>query len=270
MSGIPGGKRGEMEFTESRFPTDIAYGASGGPEFSTEIVITEIGHENRTTNWEKCRSRYNVAPGLKTQAQLEALIAFFRARKGRAVGFRFKDWTDYQARDQLLGIGDGSRKVFRLAKHYPDCDEVREITKPVNGTVDIYVGGVKLTTGYKTDLETGEVILSQAPTEGVQVTADFEFDVPVRFDTDRISASLDGYGSHTWNDVPLIEIKTRAQSQASGADADRRFRERYKRDECDSMTEDQWGEWVDALPKDEFWAMMELGLNYNPTRDSST
>ncbi len=206
-----------MDFVETRFPTDISYGSAGGPEFSTEIVITEEGHENRTTNWAKCRSRYNVATGVKTQAQLEALIAFFRARKGRAVGFRFKDWTDCQARGQLLGTGDGSRKVFRLVKHYPDCDEVRVIAKPVPGTVDVYLNGVKQTTGYKTDLETGEVLFSQAPEDGVRVTADFEFDVPVRFDTDRISASLDTYGSHTWHDVPLIEIKTDAVATATEA-----------------------------------------------------
>lgn len=250
-----------MACIEARFPTDIAYDASGGPEFSTEIVITEAGFENRTTNWERCRSRYNVAPGVKTQAQLDALIAFFRARKGRADGFRFKDWTDYQARDQVLGTGDGSRRAFQLVKHYPDCDEVRQITKPVNGTTALHLDGVEQTSGYKTDLETGEVIFSQAPAKGVRVTASFEFDVPARFDTDRLSATLDSYGSRTWNDIPLIEIKTDTPAKGVDSEAEQRFHQRFEADNCAEMNDDQWGEWVNAMPRDEFYAMLELGIN---------
>jgi uncharacterized protein (TIGR02217 family) len=38
-----------------------------------------------------------VGSGLKNQQQLDELIAFFRARKSKAYGFRFKHWTDYKA-----------------------------------------------------------------------------------------------------------------------------------------------------------------------------
>lgn len=107
-----------MAFVEVRFPTDIAYGSAGGPEYSTDIVITHSGHEQRNSNWSQARARYNIAHGVKTQAQLDALIAFFRARKGRADGFRFKDWTDHKATGQLIGTGDGERVSFQLVKSY--------------------------------------------------------------------------------------------------------------------------------------------------------
>lgn len=199
-----------MAFAEIRFPADIAYGSAGGPEYSTEVVITHGGYEQRNANWAQARARYNVAHGVKTQAQLEVLIAFFRARKGRADGFRFKDWTDYKATGQLLGTGDGSRRVFQLVKHYTSGSgaEQRIITKPVAGTVKLYVAGVlQSVAGYAPALDTGAVTFTAAPAAGAAVTADFEFDVPVRFDTDRLAASIDAYGSHSWSDIPLVEIR---------------------------------------------------------------
>jgi uncharacterized protein (TIGR02217 family) len=124
-------------FHEVRFPDNIAYGATGGPEFATTVVATGAGHEKRNANWAQARGRWDVASGLKKQAQIDELIAFFRARRGRAYGFRFKDWTDYKATGQLLGTGDDVLSQFQVVKHYPSGSviEVRTITKPVAGTV---------------------------------------------------------------------------------------------------------------------------------------
>jgi uncharacterized protein (TIGR02217 family) len=80
-------------FHEVRFPDNIAYGATGGPEFATTLVVTGAGHEQRNVNWAEARGRWDVRSGLKKQAQIDELIAFFRARRGKAYGFRFKDWT---------------------------------------------------------------------------------------------------------------------------------------------------------------------------------
>lgn len=198
-----------MAFVEIRFPVDISFGSSGGPEYSTDIVVTQSGHEQRNVNWSQARARYNVAHGVKTQAQLDALIAFFRARKGKANGFRFKDWIDYQVAAQSLGQGNASNKSFQLKKTYVSgaVTETRDISKPVAGTVRIYLAGVLQNSGWTVDTPTGVVTFTAAPGNGVEVTADFEFDVPIRFDTDRLSASLDSYGSHSWNDIPLVEIR---------------------------------------------------------------
>ena len=81
-------------FHEVRFPDNIAYCATGGPEFATTTVATSAGHEKRNVNWAEARGRWDGGTGLKNQQQLDQLIGFFRARKGRAYGFRFKDWTD--------------------------------------------------------------------------------------------------------------------------------------------------------------------------------
>ncbi|MBM3617855.1 MAG: TIGR02217 family protein [Alphaproteobacteria bacterium] len=198
-----------MAFDEVRFPVDIAYGSSGGPEFSTAVVTTAGGHEHRNVNWSNARARYNIAWGVKTQAQLTALTAFFRARYGRARGFRYKDWTDFRGVYEAIGTGDGETTVFYLSKQYTNgsSSEVRAITKPVSGTVKVYLDGVLQTSGFGIDHATGRITFSAAPAEGIGISADFEFDVPVRFDTDHLSARLDDFGAFSWQDIPLIEIR---------------------------------------------------------------
>jgi uncharacterized protein (TIGR02217 family) len=101
-----------MAFHEVRFPDDIAYGATGGPEFATSVVATASGYEQRNINWSAARGRWDVASGLKKQTQLDTLIAFFRARKGRAYGFRFKDWTDFKATRRRWAAGMARSKPF--------------------------------------------------------------------------------------------------------------------------------------------------------------
>lgn len=198
-----------MAFHDIRFPVDIAYGSTGGPEFSTEVIETHGGYEQRNSNWADARGRYNVAHGVKTTDQLDALIAFFRARKGRAHSFRFKDWADWRVSAQVLGLGDGSKTSFQLLKTYSSGGAVitRSITKPVAGSVMIYVDEVAQAGSVSMDAATGVVTFDAAPTEGAVITADFEFDVTARFDTDRLEASFDSYGSHSWRDVPIIEVR---------------------------------------------------------------
>jgi uncharacterized protein (TIGR02217 family) len=199
-----------MAFVEVQFPTDISYGSSGGPEYATDIVATNSGYEQRNINWAQARARYNVAHGVKTKAQLDALIAFFRARKGRAHGFRFKDWTDYQtATAENIGTGNGVITQFQLVKRYVSggVTELRTIKKPVSGTVQIFKNGVLQAAGVAIDTTTGIVTFTTAPAASQAITASFQFDVPVRFDTDKLSATLDAYGVHSWLDIPLVEIR---------------------------------------------------------------
>lgn len=198
-----------MSFAEVQFPTDIAYGSAGGPEFSTDIIQTYSAHEQRNSNWAQARIRYNVAYGVKNATQLSNLIAFFRARKGQAEGFRFKDWTDYTGTAQTLGEGDNSTTEFILVKRYVSGLQThsRTITKPVEGTVNIYLDAVLQESGYSLDSSTGILTFDSAPGAGVAITADFEFDVPVRFATDRLSNRLDDYGIYSALDIPLIEVR---------------------------------------------------------------
>lgn len=132
--------------TEMRFPVDISCGSTGGPAYCTNVVVTAAGHELRNINWVNARRKYNISYGIKNVQQFEKLVAFFHNCKGRALGFRFKDWSDFMAHEQIIGIGDGRSKTFQLFKEYrsyllDDKDFVtcfRKITKPVMGSVKLH------------------------------------------------------------------------------------------------------------------------------------
>ncbi|WP_333023927.1 DUF2460 domain-containing protein [Wolbachia endosymbiont of Pentidionis agamae] len=194
-----------MSFTEVRFPEDISYGSTGGPEFSTDIVTSS---EQRNINWSIARSKYNIACGVKSNEQLLELITFFRARKGRAIGFRFKDWSDYKSCNQQIGVGNGKQKTFQLIKNYisGESEYNRIINKPVQGRVKVLLNNEE-NNEYSVKYSTGEIIFKKPPPNKTIITANFEFDVPVRFDTDHLHSSIDNYGSKSWNNIPLIEIK---------------------------------------------------------------
>lgn len=198
-----------MSFEEIQFPTDISYGATGGPMFLTDVVATLSGHEQRNSKWSQSRAKYNVASGIKTEEQWQELIAFFRARKGKAVGFRFKDWSDYKGTNELLGIGDGATTEFQLQKIYASGTAAiaRAIAKPNALATKVYLDSALQTSGVTVNSTTGAVAFATPPANGVSITADFEFDVPVRFDTDELAISMDSFNAGSWNSIPLIEVR---------------------------------------------------------------
>jgi len=209
-----------MNFHEERFPATLSFGSVGGPERRTEIVGLTNGFEERNTPWAQSRRRYDAGVGVRSLDDLETLVAFFEARQGQLVGFRWKDWTDYKscrpsgqidARDQLIGTGDGKTLMFPLSKGYRSGAAVyrRPITKPVPGTVRIAVGGDlrQEEVEWVCDDETGEVMFTTPPPPDAEITAGFEFDVPVRFDTDRIETSVARFTAGEMPSVPVVEVR---------------------------------------------------------------
>ena len=207
-----------MAFHEIRFPDNISRGARGGPERRTQVVELASGDEERNASWANSRRRYDVAYGIRRADDLAAVVAFFEARNGRLYGFRTKDWADYKsslpsqaitATDQQIGTGNGSLKVFQLSKRYTSGAQTwtRTIAKPVAGTIMIALGLVEQMSGWTLDAITGVVTFTAAPSIGVIVRAGFEFDVPVRFDTDMLDVTLDIERLGSITSIPLVEIR---------------------------------------------------------------
>lgn len=209
-----------MSFHEIRFPASLSFGSVGGPERLTEIVTLANGYEERNSPWADSRRRYDAGLGMRSLADIDALIAFFEARRGQLFGFRWKDWSDYRSsgsaaepdfEDQVIGIGDGQERVFQMAKTYRSGSESyrREIRKPVLGTVTVGLQGDRQTEGvdFSVDATTGRVTFVAAPAPGATVTAGFEFDVPVRFDTDSIRTSVASFKAGEIPNVPVVEVR---------------------------------------------------------------
>ncbi len=211
-----------MSFHEVRFPVEIARGAQGGPERRTDVVVLGSGFEERNSRWANSRRSYNAGYGIRSLDELHAVIAFFEERRGRLHGFRWRDHADWKScapsevpspLDQVIGTGDGTTASFQLKKTYGAAFApwVREIRKPVAGTVVVAVAGVTKAAGsdYTVDHETGIVtfLAGHVPAAGEAVTAGFEFDVPVRFDTDKLEVNLSGFRHGAIPNIPLVEIR---------------------------------------------------------------
>ena len=195
-----------MAFHQIRFPLDVALGAQGGPERATDVVTLASGREERNSRWAHARRRYNAGYGIKSRADMAAVLQFFEERRGRFHSFLWRDGLDWEAADQELGIGDGEQRAFQLVKRYGAAFDpyLRPITKPVAGSVRVAVDGIAA--AFAVDLLTGIVTLEAAPAEGAVVRAGFEFDVPVRFDTDRLDIELSGFDAAVAPHIPVIEV----------------------------------------------------------------
>ena len=207
-----------MAFDNVRFPVAISRGLAGGPERRTDVVMTASGHEERNARWANSRRKYNVGFGVKSLDDIQNVVAFFEERRGRLYAFRFKDHTDFKsgtpsqnitATDQVIGTGDGTTATFQLTKKYGSSRSYfRIILAPVAGTLLVSVNGVP-TTQFSVDVATGLVTFNAGniPTAGTVIAAGFEFDVPVRFDTDQIKINLAHFASGEIPEIPLIEVK---------------------------------------------------------------
>jgi uncharacterized protein (TIGR02217 family) len=211
-----------MSFHEVRFPTGISRASQGGPERRTDVVVLGSGHEERNARWADSRRNYNAGYGVRSLDDLNAVIAFFEERRGRLHGFRWRDPADWKscppeqvatAVDQVIGTGDGSTAVFQLCKTYGSAFAPwkRVIMKPVDGSVLIAVDGEPRLPGTHCAIDhaIGGVtfLAGHVPAPGAVITAGFAFDVPVRFDTDRLEINLQGFRHGAIPSIPIIEIR---------------------------------------------------------------
>lgn len=201
------------DFHDVAFLLPLAFGARGGPSRKTEIARLASGHEHRNSPHAYSRRRYDV--GVKSLEDMQVLIAFFESRGGQQYAFRFRDPVDYHSglpgstvspSDQQIGVGDGIQTEFQLMKSYSDSAGTYEriITKPVMGTVLVAID--EITTSVTVDPLTGMVTFDTAPSNGAIISAGFQFDVPVRFDTDVLDVSLEAFGAGQALNIPIIEV----------------------------------------------------------------
>lgn len=201
------------DFIETpRFDEDISYGSAGGPRFKTPVFSSEGPIEAREQNFTYSRGKWTLDKTVRDTTEMDTIRAFFYNARGKARGFRFKDWSDFSMTNMQIGTGDGATAAFSIIKKYGtgSYQYTRRIFKPVAATVQVYVNGVlkTLTTHYTLNSATGIITFTAGnePPNTHPVTVTCEFDVPVRFDTDEMKVSADVYDTQNWKGISLIEI----------------------------------------------------------------
>ncbi|AXI47036.1 TIGR02217 family protein [Sulfitobacter sp. SK012] len=209
-----------MDFHEIRFPAALSLGAAGGPQRRTDVVTLANGFEERNTPWAHSRRVYDAGVGMQSLDDVQTVIAFFEARFGQMYAFRWKDWSDFKSgvpsakvsfADQSLGFGDGTQTQYQLSKTYVSGEHsyTRPIKKPVLGTVAVGIEQDEQQEGvdFEVNATTGVLTFFHPPDPATRVLAGFEFDVPVRFDSDRILTSVASFHAGQVPDVPIIEVR---------------------------------------------------------------
>ena len=149
--------------------------------------------------------------------------AFFEERRGRLYGFRWRDRADWKscAPGETPGRGrPGDRDRRRRDGDVPAREDLwrapsrpisATIAKPVAGTVRVAVDGDEQAEGADFSRRRGDGVVTflagQFRRMGAVVTAGFEFDVPVRFDTDRLDINLASFEAGEVPNVPVVEIR---------------------------------------------------------------
>ena len=205
-----------LPFDDVPYPLALGRDATITPEFSTSVAVTASGYERRNSLWSDARLRFDVGPGIRSEAELGTLLGFFRARRGAARGFRLRDPSDFSSKamiaaptmtDQLIGTGNGTAASFALTKLYGQgaAVQLRRITRPQPGSVTVSVDGVSVS-GWTLD-PGGIISFTTPPAAGKLVRAGFLFDVPVRFAEDRLEISGAAFAAGEAPSVPIIEIR---------------------------------------------------------------
>ncbi|NWA25515.1 DUF2460 domain-containing protein [Pseudomonas gingeri] len=195
-------------FNETRLLDCVSYGSQFGQEFNTRITTLKSGHERRNANWTRPLGRYSVSFGALKPGDHMAVRGAHMACLGSAIAFRFKDWTDFRAEQELIGVGTGVSHTYTLRKNYPfgPVSLQRPIAKPVVGTVKVYEAGQAI--AAVVDYTTGIITVTAPP--GSPITWSGEFDVPVRFEADRLDVDPVALinGDYVLSaDVDLVEIR---------------------------------------------------------------
>lgn len=221
-----------MAFHDIRLPEDIERGAVGGPRFKTTVLMLQSGYEQRNIDWQHTRGEWDIGYGLMSmdeevlETSIHKVRDFYYNRQGRAHGFRFKDWSDFQIGDytdaandyQEIGLGTGAQTVFQVNKRYMDEGNFvyqRTIRKLVSGAFAVLLDGVVQNSGVTVDVNTGTVTFSSPPaaTGGIgaggrrQVGFAGEFDVPVRFDSDHLQINVNMFQAGSIPGLTVVELR---------------------------------------------------------------
>lgn len=196
-------------FVESpSFPIALSYGATGGPVYSTDLIMRLDAYESRNQNWSQPRCKWDVGSQHRSQAEVDELVYFFHAiAKGMENVFRFRDPTD-DAFSNSIGVGDGSTTTFQLVKVYTygTMSTTRQIIKPMAGGLHLYVTGVAVEE-YDPDFTTGLVTFWTPPGAGAEVSASGFFEVPTRFGQNVLPITRVALNVYSLERIELQEVR---------------------------------------------------------------
>ncbi len=202
-----------MAFFEEQFDPRFSFGARGGPVFSTAVAKVRSGRRHANRNWSAPLHRYNVSQAVKTNDDFEEVRAFFYVVSGAYDGFRFKDWSDFEATQDNSYATLISGSTYQLQRKYTvgARNYLRDIQKPRSGVVVRRFRSSAWSTASATvDTTTGIATISGHVGGDIYAWVG-EFDVPVAFVADELEAEIVDAGPTEylvrWPQIVVEEIR---------------------------------------------------------------
>ena len=201
-----------MAFIEMRIPIKIPPGSGRNTVFLNQQSITGAGWDQVNQLASAPLRTWDIRRWICSEVDfLQAYHFFLAVARGTLNRFRFKDLDDFQSRnpgDEVrpqLAAGTAAN-IFQLQKVYTAGGQYlyREIKKPVEGSIRIYVAGVLQQSGVSVDLTTGIVTFGSTPAATPE--AEFEFDVPVQFASDEFPNTWEAFRVFG-ADITLREVR---------------------------------------------------------------
>ena len=207
-------------FHDVRLQDIVNIRAGGSLEYSTQILTTASGFEHRNGRWAQPRRRYELHFGTRRIGELRAISRFFRARKGRLHGFLWRDQLDYRSHNRASGTQATDQPMRRLRadgrvwafykglRQAPTHPKFRRIFKPLAASVRLAHRGQLISPAqYAVHAAEGVIVFAAAHARTEDVTAGFDFDVPVRFDADQLEIQLTSSAAGTCAPLALVELR---------------------------------------------------------------
>ena len=215
------------------FPDYYSYQSQSGDSWSTQIVETASGTEIRNSLYANPRRVYDITLDNTHTKDMAEVRSFFNAMRGRAFSFRFRDWADYRWREDgstdpiviAAYTGPGNYQLTktystgafsyirninlpRVQAVYPEPGVLWDANHPAQN-FELYLDSTLLTlnTDYTISNTTGIINIPGAIGSGTNLLAKYEYDVPVRFDTDSMEVVKLASSVETWTGVRLREVR---------------------------------------------------------------
>lgn len=199
-------------YNDLRFPTQIALGSTGGPEYALRRVNALGGKRQKIPLYDEAVVVWTFTKVVWKEEVFNEFLNFWHVVGGPEIGFRFRDPSDY-----FLGMewsnnalvysgdphefaeGDGVETDFQLARVYSvgARERRRKITRPIEATIKVYEWvtdeWVEITSGFTVDDETGIVAFEVAPSNGQRLAFAGQYDWPAEFELESPGIVVDGF-----------------------------------------------------------------------------
>ena len=172
---------------------NLAIGFRGSPVWENSRVSALSGWSQRNQQRARPVHQFSYSSAETDLTTLQGIRGFHTAVRGSLSTWLLKDWTNYSATNELLGTGDNVETDFQIVKNEGNTANpyVRTIQYTKSGTLAVYVDDVlQSTPAQYTVTATGLIQFVTAPGSGLDVTADYEFYIPVSFLQDECFIEL--------------------------------------------------------------------------------